>query len=99
MAKRRGLSWEDVFTGRGADDPARDTLKQKIAAAAGYILHGDGERRKTEAAELKRLRETLTKLAEELRESRISEVGEVRALLEFAITKVDAGFARLSGEG
>ena len=81
----------------GAGNPAYDTLKAKLAAACGFTLHPDGDRRKNEADGLKELRAKLEALAAELKTSKLREAGEVRALLEFAITKVDAGFARLSG--
>lgn len=97
MAKKRGLSWEDVFKGPGADDPARETLKQKIAAAAaGFVLHGDAGRRKSEAAELKELLGSLEQLLKAHANSDTREVAEVRSLLEFAVLKVKSGFARLS---
>jgi hypothetical protein len=98
MAKRRGLSWEDVFKGQGADDPARDTLKSKIAAACGFNVPSNGPKMRAEADELKKLRTQLTELLEGIKDSQVREAVEVRSLLEFGVKKIDDGFARISGE-
>lgn len=98
MAKRRGLSLQDIFRGPGSDDPARDGLKSKLAAAAGYVLRGDGAKRKEEAAELKRLLDDLKQLEARWKDSKVREVAQARAAIEVAIKQVTDGFTRLSGE-